>query len=106
MKMSQPKNVNTAKPDKQANRAPLPLLQLKEIRQQLSDIDELALTAQTLGEIAFEIIDATVIIDPAIERALTRIDALTKATYRAAISIQEAAVAISLLLEDAEGSPA
>jgi len=77
------------------------LLQLKALRQHLGDIDDHALTAQTLAEIAFEIIDDMVVTDlVATLEAAKRLDALFKSAYRAAIVIQESAVAISITLEE------
>lgn len=101
--MSQQTKVNTTPKIQQAENATLPSLPLNALREHLSNIDEQALTAQTLCEIAFEIIDGVVITDPAVDAAITRLDALIKSAYRNAISIQEYIVVVSLVLEDAEG---
>ncbi|MEV4782104.1 hypothetical protein [Burkholderia sp. LMU1-1-1.1] len=96
-------NVNTSIDTAQAKNATLPLLQLGSLQAHVSSVEEQALTAQTLAEIAFEIIDGMNITDPATLQAATRLDALFKSAYRAAILIQESAAAISLALEEVEG---
>lgn len=96
--------VNTSPKNEQAKSITLPLFQLNALCQQLGDIGEQALTAQTLAEIAFKIIDDMVVTDPAASlEAAKRLDALFKSAYRAAIVIQESAVTISLALEEVEG---
>lgn len=73
---------------------------LSEIKAHMGDIEDQALGIQTLCEMAFEEIDAIVIHDPDVHRAVLRLDALVKAAYRNAITAQEATENISgLLLE-------
>lgn len=103
--MTQRANVNTTTTHTQAN-VVIATSTIIAIRQQLADIDDHALTAQTLGEIAFEILDDVTVTDPAVHRAITRLDALFKSAYRTAILAQESVAAISLLLEEAEGGAA
>lgn len=103
--MNHKTKVNTSPSNEQAKSITLPLLQISALRQHLGDAEDQALTAQTLAEIAFEIIDDIVVTDPAATlQALTRLDALFKSAYRAAIVIQESAVVMSLALEEVGGA--
>lgn len=104
--MSHKTDVNTSTVAAQAINITLPLLQFGSLQAHVSSVEEQALTAQTLAEIAFEIIDGMNITDPATLQAATRLDALFKSAYRAAILIQESAATMSLALEEVEGGAA
>ncbi|SEN31895.1 hypothetical protein SAMN05428959_1011156 [Duganella sp. CF517] len=97
--MNQRTNVNTVLLDAQAKNITLPLLHLNTLRLHVESIQDQALTAQTMAEMAIEILGGTVIV----EEMMARLDALFKSTHRAVIVIEESASAMSLAFEEVEG---
>lgn len=74
------------------------------MRQHLGEVEDEALTAQTLSGMALEIIDGIIVKDEAAHQALIRVDALLRSAYRNAVMIQESVVTISLALEEVGGA--
>lgn len=101
--MNHKTKVNTSSQVEQAENATLASLQFAVMRQHLGDIEDEALTAQTLAGMALEILGDIVVADESTHQALTRLDALFRSAYRNAVMIQESAVTVSLALEDFEG---
>lgn len=102
--MTQPANNITIEPRLQHN-VVIATLQINAVRQQLGDIDSLVYTAQTLSEMSLEQTDllCDLVNSPAGNTAVMRLDALARSVCRTVVLIQEAAAAVSLMLEDAPG---